>query len=123
MSDAVKRQHAWDVKFNTERVKQTLDAQRERMWARYAAATALLCAMETKTKQVLDEQGVQTVLYVPYLDYARQLYKLSRRRQISGNSAALAAKVLLDKWSARGLDANVLAVIRSQVFDIPAPTP
>ncbi len=123
MSDEVKRILAWEAKFNTERVKQALDAQLERMRERYCAATLELCAMETKTKQVLDLSGVHTVLYVPYLDFARELYKLSRRRNVSGNSAVMAAQVLLDKWSARGLNASVLATIRTQVFDIAAPVP
>jgi len=123
MSDPVKRILAWEAKFNTERVKQTLDAQLERMRERYCAATVELCAMEHKTKQVLDLSGIHTVLYVPYLDFARQLFRLSRVQTISGNSAAKAAQVLLDKWSARGLDPAVLASIRTQVFDIGTPAP
>jgi hypothetical protein len=42
---------------------------------------------------------------------------------ISGEAFALAAKVLLDKWAARGLDADVLAAIRTEVFDVAAPAP
>ncbi|MFO7651822.1 MAG: hypothetical protein R6X13_10850, partial [bacterium] len=60
-------------------------------------------------------------LYVPYLNYGRELFRLSRQRGISGNSFALAAQVLLTKWAARSLDPAVLAAIRSQVFNIPAP--
>ena len=33
------------------------------------------------------------------------------------------AQVLLDKWSARGLDSAVLARIRTEVFDVVAPAP
>jgi hypothetical protein len=36
---------------------------------------------------------------------------------------ALQAQVLLDKWSARGLDSAVLAQIRTEVFDAVAPAP
>jgi hypothetical protein len=51
-------------------------------------------------------------------------FPLSPLRQgISGESFALVAKVLLDKWTARGLDAAVLARIRTEVFDASAPTP
>jgi len=57
------------------------------------------------------------------LSYARQLYKLSRQQGISGESFALRAQVLLDKWTSRGLDAGVLARIRTEVFDSVAPTP
>ena len=44
-------------------------------------------------------------------------------RGISGETFALAAKVLLDKWAARGLDAAVLAANRTDVFDIAPPAP
>jgi len=77
--------------------------------------------MEVKARQVLDSAGVQTILYVAYLNYARQLYKLSRQQGISGEAFALAASILLDKWAARGLDPAVLARIRTEVFDIAAP--
>jgi hypothetical protein len=40
-----------------------------------------------------------------------------------GPSFALAAKVLLDKWHARGLNDAILARIRNQVFAIGEPVP
>lgn len=82
-----------------------------------------VCIMEEKVKQTLDAQGVHTSFYVPYLDFARQLFKLSRQQAISGDSLALAAKVLLDKWVARGADVSVLAAIRSEVFNVSEPSP
>ncbi len=116
-----KRIQRWDKKFNVERTSKALEEMRPRMLANYAAAAAELCAMETKVKQVLDLSTVHTILYVPYLNFARRLYKLSRRRNISGDSFALAADVLLKLYAARGLDPEVLARIRTQVFDVPAP--
>jgi hypothetical protein len=47
-------------------------------------------------------------MYVPYLNYARQLYKLSRQQGISGESFALGVQVLCDTWAARGLNPAVL---------------
>jgi len=44
-------------------------------------------------------------------------------RGISGETFALAASVLLSKWAARGLDPDVLAAIRIDVFDVAAPAP
>ena len=61
--------------------------------------------------------------HVPCLSYTRQIYKLSRQQGISGESFAMVAKVLLDKWAARGLDPAVLARIRTEVFDASTPTP
>ena len=77
--------------------------------------------MENKVREVINASGVSTSQYVPYLNFGRQLYKLSREQQISGETFAMAAQVLLDKWAARGCDPEVLAKIRTDVFDISAP--
>jgi len=121
MSDPTKRVASWLAKYNTDRIKATLDDLRPEMVKRYEARVAELYAVETKTKEVLNASEVQTILYVPYINYARQLYKLSRQQNISGESLKMAAQVLLDKWRARGLDPKVLAAIRQEVFAIEAP--
>jgi hypothetical protein len=114
---------AWQIKTDTGRMKETLDSLRPEMLEHYKAAVASLCEMETKARQTLNTAGVHAIMYVPYLSYARQLYKLSRQQGISGESFALVAKVLLDKWAARGLDPAVLARIRTEVFDAAPPAP
>jgi hypothetical protein len=123
MTDPNQRLIAWETKTDTGRMKQTLDALRPNMLKHYEAAVASLCEMETKARQTLNAAGVHTIMYVPYLSYARQLFKLSRQQGISGESFALGAQVLLDKWAARGLDSAVLARIRTEVFDVVAPAP
>jgi hypothetical protein len=111
----------WALKSDTGRVMQTVSELRPEMLKRYAEATAQLCAMEIGVKKLLDEAGVHTICYVAYLNYARQLYKLSRRRNISGNSFALASRVLKEKWQNRGLNPAVLDVIRKQAFGVTEP--
>ena len=123
MSDPNQRLMNWQIKTDTGKVKQILDDLRPDMLKHYEAAVASLCEMETKARQTLNAAGVHTIMYVPYLNYARQLYKLSRQQGISGESFAMGAQVLLDKWAARGLDSAVLARIRTEVFDASAPTP
>jgi len=123
MADVTRRLDQWKAKYTPERVKATLDAVHEEVKKRYEAATVELCLMEDKTRQVLNAAGVHSSFYVPYLDFARQLWRLSRKRGISGESFALAAQVLLDKWAARGCNADVLAAIRTEVFNIGEPTP
>ena len=123
MSDPNQRLTAWKIKTDTGKVKEILDTIRPDMLKHYEAAVASLCEMETKARQTLNAAGVHTIMYVPYLSYARQLYKLSRQQGISGESFAMSAQVLLDKWSARGLDSAVLARIRTEVFDVVAPAP
>jgi len=93
------------------------------MRQRYEAATIAMTAMELKTKEVLNQQGVHTTNYVPYLSYARQLWKLTRQQNISGESFKMASQVLLEKWASRGQDPDVLAAIRTQVFNSPPPAP
>jgi len=123
MSDPNQRLTVWRIKTDTGKVKEVLDDMRPDMLKHYEAAVASLCEMETKARQTLNAAGVHTIMYVPYLSYARQLYKLSRQQGISGESFALGAQVLLDKWANRGLDPDVLARIRTEVFDTSAPTP
>jgi hypothetical protein len=118
MSDVVRRIARWQTKCTPERTKATLDAIREDMRARYEAATTLLSQMETDVKQTLNAQGVNTINYVLYLSFARQLFKLTNRKGITGESMAIEAKVLVDKWAARGLDPDVLVAIRFENFSI-----
>lgn len=93
------------------------------MRQRYEAATVEMAAMEIDVKTVLNAHRVNTTKYVPYLSYARQLWKLTRQQQINGESFAMASEVLLQKWAARGQDPAVLAAIRTQVFNSPPPSP
>ena len=123
MTDPTKRAERWKAKYNLKRVNGTLNNLREGMAMRYETAMAELYAREGKVKEVINAYGVSTSQYVPYLNFGRQLYKLSRQQHISGESFAMAAQVLLDKWAARGCDPKVLAKIRTDVFDISAPKP
>jgi len=123
MSDPTRRAARWKAKYNLERVGATLNDLREDMAKRYEAAMAQVCAMETKVKEVINACGVSTSQYVPYLNFGRQLCKLSRQQNISGESFAMAAQVLLVKWAARGCDPDVLAKIRKDVFDTDVPKP
>jgi hypothetical protein len=123
VTDSNQRLIAWQTKTDTGRMKETLDTLRPDMLKHYEAAVASLCEMETKARQTLNSSGVHTIMYVPYLNYARQLYKLSRQQGISGESFALGAQVLLDNWANRRLNPAVLARIRTDVFDIATPAP
>jgi len=123
MKDAVRRKENWEVKYNLDRVRQTLEAKRTKMAERYEAAMAGMCAKETKVREVPNSCGVNTIQYVPYLNFGRQLYKLTTQREIAGDSAAIEAQVLREKWARRGLDPKVLATVRTEVFNIGEPKP
>jgi len=123
MNDPTRRIARWRAKFTPEKQMATVAEIYDDMVRRYEEAAVALCTMESRVKQVLDIAGVHTSLYVAYLDYGRQLFRLSRKLDVSGNSFALAAQVLLEKWASRGLDPAVLAQIRSGVFSISPPAP
>ena len=123
MSDVTRRLSRWQAKYSPEIAAQTTSRIYADMSERYQASLVALCAMETETKQVLDSSGIDTMYIVFYLDFARQLFKLSHGRTISGPTLAKETQVLLEKWQARGLRPDVLAAIRTDVFSVPAPTP
>ena len=121
MSDVTRRISRWKAKFSPDIAAQTTSRIFADMTERYEAAMVALTTMETETKQVLSASGIDTMYIVFYLDYARQLFRLSHGRTISGPTLAREAQVLLEKWQARGLDPAVLAAIRFEVFSVPAP--
>jgi hypothetical protein len=123
MSDVTRRISRWKAKFSPDIAAQTTSRIFADMTERYEAAVVALSSMETQAKQVLDASGIDTMYIVFYLDFARQLFRLSHGRSISGPTLAREAQVLLEKWQARGLRPDVLAAIRTDVFSVPAPEP
>jgi len=123
MSDVTRRISRWKAKYSPKIAAQTTARIYADMTARYEASMVALNSMELDTKQVLSASGIDTMYIVFYLDYARQLFRLSHGRTISGPTLAREAQVLLEKWQARGLRPDVLAAIRYDVFSVPAPAP
>jgi len=123
MSDVTRRISRWKAKFSPDIAAQTTARIFADMTERYEASVVALTTMETETKQVLSASGIDTMYIVFYLDFARQLFRLSHGRTISGATLAKEAQVLLEKWQNRGLDPAVLAAIRFEVFSVPAPAP
>jgi hypothetical protein len=123
MSDVTRRIERWQKKYSPAQAKATLELLHDGMRQRYEAATVAMAAMEIDVKTVLNAHGVHTTNYVPYLSYARQLWKLTRQQYINGESFKMASQVLLEKWAARGQDPAVLDAIRRDVFNAVAPAP
>ena len=118
--DPTKRVNNWNQKYNLERVNAILTEKRPTMLQSMSAVAPLIAAMELQVKQVCDGAGVATIQYPFYLCFGREMWALTRK-DISGESLAKEAKVLVDKWKARGLTEAVLIRIRNEVFSIPAP--
>jgi hypothetical protein len=118
--DPAARIAKWNTKYNTERIKATLDEMRPAMLQKVTAVFPMITAMELQVKQVCDGAGVPTRDYPSYLAFGRSLWALGRK-EISGESAAKEAAVQVAKWKARGLVEAVLQGIRTDVFNIAAP--
>jgi len=120
MMDPAKRIANWNAKYNTERIKATLDDKRPAMLASVTAVFPMITAMELQVKQVCDGAGVATIQYPFYLNFGREIWALTRK-EVSGESLAKEAAVLIAKWVARGLTSAVLQSIRTDVFSVAAP--
>ena len=120
MMDPTRRIAKWNAKFDTERIKATLDVMRPAMLANVTAVFPMITAMELQVKQVCDGAGVPTIQYPFYLNFGREIWALTRK-EVSGESLALEAATLIAKWTARGLTQAVLQAIRTDVFNVAAP--
>jgi len=120
MMDPARRIAKWNAKFDTERVKATLDVMRPTMLANVTAVFPMITAMELQVKQVCDGAGVPTIQYPFYLNFGREIWALTRK-EVSGESLALEAATLIAKWKARGLTEALLQAIRTDVFNVAAP--
>jgi hypothetical protein len=120
MPDPGKRIANWDTKFDTTRIKAIIDAKRPVMLEHVNAVYTSIALMETQVKQTIDASGVPTIQYPFYLCFGREMWS-KLRKEMSGESLAQAAAVLIAKWVARGLSQPVLQAIRSEVFNVPAP--
>ena len=120
MMDPTRRIAKWNAKFDTERIKATLDVMRPAMLANVTAVFPMITAMELQVKQVCDGAGVPTIQYPFYLNFGREIWALTRK-EVSGESLALETATLIAKWVARGLQQPVLQAVRTDVFNVAAP--
>jgi hypothetical protein len=111
MPDLLRRITAWNVKTNTQRIKETLDELRPDMQRRYADAAMKLASYETRAKQILCVAGIPTISYVPYLNFTRQMYKMVKSQMITSESAALGSEALIHRYVDLGLNRDVLEKI------------
>jgi hypothetical protein len=118
--DPTKRIENWNVGYNTERIKEILDIKRPKMYEHVQARFVSIANMEMQVKQVCDGSAVATIMYPYYLNFGREMWSL-QQKDISGDSLAAEAQVLITKWVARGLVQAVLQDIRTQVFNVSAP--
>ena len=120
-NDPTKRIANWDAGYDTAAIKAKVDKKRADMLARVQAQFAAIASMENQVKQTCDASGVSVIQYPFYLCFGREMWHMTHQNEMSGESAAQAAAVLITKWVAGGLTQAVLQAIRTDVFNVGAP--
>ena len=87
--DPAARIAKWNTKYNTTRIKDTLDELRPAMLQKVTAVFPMITAMELQVKQVLDGAGVPTRDYPSYLAFGRSLWALGVCRETGVGRAVL----------------------------------
>jgi len=119
-SDPTQRIANWDAGYDTAAIKSKVDKKRPDMLTRANTAFVSQYTRDTEVKQTLDAAGVSVIQYPFYLAFGREMWRL-QRQDLSGESLAKEAVVLITKWTARGLTQAVLQAIRTDVFNVAAP--
>ncbi|MEO0077098.1 MAG: hypothetical protein ABIK19_05480 [candidate division WOR-3 bacterium] len=118
---ASRRLDKWDAMFSGDVLSQRLAGYKEKMKDQLADIFPQQESLENEVKLILAEAGTQTILNPSYLNFGREVYKLTRR--FSGSQLLSAVSVVLNKWVARGLDQDILEKIRNTVFALAPPSP
>ncbi|MEM2262126.1 MAG: hypothetical protein QXK24_06715 [Ignisphaera sp.] len=102
-------------------VKTKFEALKDIMVANQNAMQSLIVDMEMKVGQVLNEAGIAGVNRIPYLNFARTIFRASL------SYSGLALRTLADgekaKYTALGLNSTVLDAIIDALGVPPAPSP
>ncbi len=110
----------WDRRYDPEHIKTVTTAEKPIYSAHAHTKFDDLYEMEISVKQVLNSAGVSTFQVAPYLAYSRSIWKAKQTHH--GETLAKEAAVIIAKVVARGLTQAICQTIRSEVFDIPAPS-
>ena len=96
-----------------DNVRAKFEAELSDMISKQQAAQAELVAMETAVREILDNEGIMANFRIPYLNFARTLFRAKGRQ--SGEALIKVAQAEMAKWIAYGLDPTVLSKIATKV--------
>ena len=103
----------WRVKYETgsKAKRRKLSPETEE---KMKTAFTKLVALENAIKDILSETGVSIAMIVPYLNFGREIYGLTRRH--SGDELNMAVESVMAKWLGRKLDKAILEKIKKRVL-------
>ena len=119
--NALRRIQKWDKKLAGDVLSKRVETLKPMMFSQIEAEFPTIVQVETKVKTVLGEFGIPTWQNPPYLNYSREIYKLSK--QFTSNQLKKMADAAMVKWVFLDLNQTILEQIRNTIFTLTAPTP
>lgn len=105
----------YEGKITGDVVKARIDALKDVMVEQQHVRFSDLVNLENTVKSIVEPQGVSSIMIPHYINFGRELYSLAQR--FSGTTLSNEAKLVFDKWKARGLTEALLKAI-AQAFGI-----
>jgi len=118
---ALRRIEKWDVKLAGDVLSERVANLKPMMKSQIEAEFPALVEIENEVKVILGDVGISSSLNPPYLNFARETYRLSKR--LLGKQLLREVNAAMAKWIARGFDQDILERIRNTVFTLTTPTP
>jgi hypothetical protein len=117
---AGERLNRYEAKLDPDRVKQDLVKLRPEMLRKQTMTAQDLESVETRTRAVLNDEDVATIMYPAYYDYARILHRLVTNFQ-GGGGLMREVQIQVDVWTARELKRPILVRIAFEAFGLKLP--
>jgi len=119
--NALRRIQKWDKKLAGDVLSKRVGEMKPMMFSQIEAEFPTIVQVETKVKTVLGEAGIPTWQNPPYLNYSREVYKLTKR--FSANQLRKMVDAAMVKWVFLDLEQPILEEIRNTIFTLTAPAP
>jgi len=119
--NALRRIEKWDMKLAGDVLSERVANLKPMMKSQIEAEFPALVEVENEVKVILGDVGISSSLNPPYLNFARETYRLSKR--FCGRQLLKEVDAVMAKWITRGFDQDILERIRNTVFTLTAPTP
>jgi hypothetical protein len=115
----LRRMQKLEANYDPDAIRDSLERQRESILEQQKTKQAELEKIENLTKLLIGDESVLSTLYVSYLNFARQIWKL--KNTYNSGTLKIEADIMIYKWTRRGLDEAILKRIRNEIFTLQAP--
>jgi len=105
----VYRARKFQGKIDPDAIRSRVAALKEDMVEQTLQRQAELVSLEKDIKNLIEPQGVSTILIPQYLNVGRQLWSLSGR--FTGQTFQNEATLIAQKWISRGLSKDIVNLI------------